>query len=212
MIVTPQEYNSLLHQLADPNNNFYDETAQEVYRKAYIRIPKDEQIYNINLNSREVEAPSFVGIETDESAEIIWFKLDRYHDDLDLYNGACWIQYINADKQKFFWYAPMQIQGEQHGKDSILIPWVISNNVAAKAGQIEFNFQFFGTYTKEKDETKFSYVLNTIPAKTKVLKGLSDVKHEDDAIQQFTLNELQRLENMIDGMSKDFNLYWIEVQ
>jgi hypothetical protein len=112
MIVTPQEYNSLLHQLADPNNNLYDETAQEIYRKAYIRIPKDEKIYNIDLNTRKIEAPDYIGVETDENVEIIWFKFDRYYENLDLYNGACWIQYINANKQKFFWYAPMQIQGE----------------------------------------------------------------------------------------------------
>ena len=211
MIVTPQEYNSMLHQLADPNDRFFDETAQEVYRRAYIRIPADEKIYNINLNTREVEAPKTVGVATDGNAEIIWFKFDRYHDDLDLYNGACWVQYINANKQKFFWYAPMQIKGEEHGKDSILIPWVISANVAAAAGTIEFNFQFFGTYTKENNETKFSYILNTSPAKTQVLKSLPDVNDRDDAVQQFALSELQKLEAKIDAMDKDFYLYWIEV-
>lgn len=212
MIVTPQEYNSLLHQLTDPNDRFVNETAQETYRRNYIRIPKNEPVYYINLDTREIEAPDFIGVENDSNIEIIWFKIDRFHDDLDLYNGACWVQYINADKQKFFWYAPMQIQGEQHGHDSILIPWVISKNVATKAGTIEFNFQFFGTYTKENDETKFSYILNTIPAKTKVLKGLSEVKNRDDAIQQFSLDQLQALNARIDGLEKDYNIYWVKLQ
>ena len=55
MITSPQEYNSLLHSLTNPN-----EFMQ------YIQIPEEEKIYKIDLNSRTAEAPDFLAV-TDEA-------------------------------------------------------------------------------------------------------------------------------------------------
>ena len=86
MIVSPQEYNSLVHRLMDPNQF-----------TSMLRIPENEPIYEIDLNARSIAAPEFLSVEEDHNSEIIWFKTDRFFDNIDLYNGTCWIQYKNAD-------------------------------------------------------------------------------------------------------------------
>ena len=119
MIVSPQEYNSLLYRLTDPNE-FTD----------MLRIPKDEPIYEIDLNKREINAPEFLSVEEDHNSEIIWFKTDRFYDNIDLYNGTCWIQYKNADQEEYFYAAPLMVGVEEHGSEKLLIPWAISKEVA----------------------------------------------------------------------------------
>jgi len=38
-----------------------------------MRIPADEPIYNINLNTRVIDPPKFLGVEADHEAEAIFF-------------------------------------------------------------------------------------------------------------------------------------------
>jgi hypothetical protein len=80
MIVSEQEYVSLLHQINNPNLFFN-----------YIQIPADEKIYKIDLNTKEIEAPSNLGSQGSHNSEIIWFVVDRFYDMRDLSTCACWI-------------------------------------------------------------------------------------------------------------------------
>jgi hypothetical protein len=66
MIASPQEYNSITHSLTNPNEFAH-----------MIRIPDDEPIYEIDLNTREISIPEFLSVETDHNSEIIWFKTNR---------------------------------------------------------------------------------------------------------------------------------------
>lgn len=86
MIVSPQEYNSLLAGLTDPN----------IFTDMF-RMPKDEAVYDVDLNERVIRVPDFLSVQDDHNSEIIWFKTDRFYDNIDLYNGNCWIIYKNAD-------------------------------------------------------------------------------------------------------------------
>lgn len=158
MIVSPQEYNNLLHRLTNPNEFM-----------GFFRIPDDEPIYEIDLNTRTIHAPEFLSVEEDHRAEIVWFKAPRFFDNIDLYDSACWIQYINADKEQYFYAAPLIVGANEHGNEELLIPWAISEQVAKTAGQIQFSFQFFKL---SEDKTQTLFVLNTTPAKSKILNGM----------------------------------------
>ena len=129
MIVSPQEYNSLVHRLMDPN-----EFAN------MIRIPQDEPIYEIDLNKRVISAPEFLSVEEDHNSEIIWFKADRFYDNIDLYRGSCIIQYKDAALNEFYYAAPIVTGTEKYGNEVILIPWVISERVSSSPGVIYFAF------------------------------------------------------------------------
>ena len=96
MVVKPEDYNKLLLQVMDPNSF-----------KNMLRIPKDEPIYEIDLNARIIHAPDFLSVEEDHNSEIIWFKVDRFYDNFDLYSSTCWIQYRNANQEEYFYAAPL---------------------------------------------------------------------------------------------------------
>ena len=106
MKVSPQEYNSLLSRLIDPNE----------YTN-FLRIPADEPIYEIDLNQRKINVPEFLSVEEDHNAEIIWFKTDRFYDNIDLYESTCWIQYINANNEEYFYAAPIIIGAQEFGNE-----------------------------------------------------------------------------------------------
>lgn len=208
MIVSPQEYNSLLHRLMDPNEF-----------TSMLRIPEDEPIYEIDLNKRLIAAPEFLSVEEDHNSEIIWFKTDRFYDNIDLYNGTCWIQYKNADQEEYFYAAPIVVGVEEYGSEKILIPWAISKEVAKKTGVIQFSFQFFKL---SEDGLRFHYILNTQVAKSKILAGLrvdpsafldDDDMTEEDALpeREWLADELHRLTEKYEQLSRDYELYWIEV-
>lgn len=209
MIVSPQEYNGLLHQLRDPNE-FSD----------FLRIPANEHIYTINLDDRKIETPAFLSVESDINGEIIWFKVNRFFDNIDLYSGACWIFYTNADNESRFYAAPLQIASADVGDDFLLIPWIISKDVAKKNGAVNFSIQFFKL---SEDHLRFLYVINTQPVKSKILANnvvinpveflTDETKTEAEVLpeRQALADELHRLTEAYETLSKAYELYWIEV-
>lgn len=209
MIVSPQEYNSLIHKLTDPNEF-----------TAYLRIPENEPIYEVDLSQRLIHAPEFLSVEEDHNSEIIWFMTDRFYDNIDLYDSTCWIQYVNASGEEYFYAAPLIVGVEKYGSEKLLIPWAISKEVAKKTGIISFSFQFFKL---SEDHLRFLYILNTQVAKSRILTGLrvdpsafldDEDANESDALpeREWLADELHRLTEAYEKLSKDYELYWIEVQ
>ena len=84
MIATAEEYLQQLWQLYDGN----------VPTKA-IMLPRDETIYQIDLNTRTIKAPYLSGIKKDQNAETFYFIVDRFHGEIDLVNTACLVYYKN---------------------------------------------------------------------------------------------------------------------
>ena len=208
MKVSPQEYNSLLGRLIDPNE----------YTN-FLRIPADEPIYEIDLNQRKINVPEFLSVEEDHNAEIIWIKTDRFYDNIDLYDSTCWIQYINANNEEYFYAAPIIIGAQEFGNEQILIPWAISKEVAKATGIISFSFQFFKL---SEDKNRFLYVLNTQVAKSKILAGLrvdpiafltDGEKEETDVLpeREWLANEITKLYDAYSTLSGDYKLYWIDL-
>ncbi len=89
MITARDDYLDLLHRVQDPNR-----------QNQIIQLPKDEPIYNIDLNTRTIEAPEFLSVEFDHNSEVIYFSVDRFYDNIDLSTMFCVIQYQNANPEK----------------------------------------------------------------------------------------------------------------
>lgn len=203
MIASPQEYSRITHALTNPNEFAH-----------MIRIPDDEPIYEINLNTREIEIPNFLSVEADHNSEIIWFKTNRFFDNFDLYECNCWVQYINANKEKHYYAAPILVGALPFGNEQILIPWAISKEVTKTSGTIQFSFQFFKLTEDNKD---FVFVLNTKPANGKVLSGLRFDPVSDLENNSITKDEAKALSDALHNLSDAFNtlngeyvLYWTD--
>ena len=208
MKTSQKEYNELLYAINDPNNL--------INEPVYYRIPADEPIYKIDLEKREIEAPEFLSVLEDHNAEVIWFKVDRFFDDVDLYGTTCWIQYINALKEEYVAITiPKVIEDNDHSV--LYIPWPINNAVAKAAGNVNFSFQFY----KMGEDKNVYFSLHTKPATSKILHGLhvDPAKFiEDGGVDDSQINPqyseflrmYQELTQAYSTLSKDYELYWIE--
>ena len=204
MKTSEKEYNELLYVIQDPNNL--------INEPIYYRIPANEPVYKINLNTREVEAPEFLSVMEDHNAEVIWFKVDRFFDDVDLYDTTCWITYKNALKEDYVAVTiPRVIEDNSH--NTLYIPWPRRSTVTKAVGNITFSFRFF----KIGEDKKVYFDLHTKSVISKVLNGLqvnADNFIEDGTIDndQYTefMRMYQELTDAYSTLSKNYELYWLE--
>ena len=95
MITTAEEFLNHLWQINDGNTP-----------TRAILLPTDEIIYTIDLESRNIEAPTVLSIEKDHAAETLYFLVDRMFGDTDLSTTTCIVQYINAVGEEGFQIVP----------------------------------------------------------------------------------------------------------
>lgn len=166
-----------------------------------VLLPGEEKVYEINLNTRTVEAPEYLSVEQDHRAEIVYFVVDRYYEHYDLTNTICIIQFLNKNSQKSGIYVvPYYDIHSKSTKDSakIIFPWCIEGLATDQAGDVEYSIRFFSI----GNDNKVEYSLNTIPVTSKVLYGLNAnlEDYKRPAIDAYT--ELINLINTVDQKTK----------
>lgn len=167
MITTPRDYYNLYHRIQSENAP-----------SLAILLPTDEKIYNVDLNSRVVEVPEYLGVEGDHRAEVIYFKVNRFYDFYDLTQSVCVIQYINALGESRAYPVPYYdidtLSGQDDSKgesdDIILFPWMIDKEVTKIKGTIEFSIKF---YKLSDTGSHYLYNLTTLPAQSQILTGVN---------------------------------------
>ena len=178
-----------------------------------ILLPSDEQIYNIDLKNRMVEAPEYLSVLTDHFAETIYFKCERYFDNMDLTDTICLVHYQNknANDDGHYYAVPfydithfqsMGIPEEDRGK--ILIPWSISGTATQCAGPITFAFHF---YKLDDKGDNIIYGLNTLPSTSQILHGL-DIEVTEE--EQLASSDYMQLVSRVNDLERQYQLYWEE--
>lgn len=208
MTTTPSDYLELLYRIQDPNRP-----------TTFIQLPKDETIYEIDLNKRIINAPEFLSIEHDHNAETIYFKVDRYHDNIDLARSDIHviIQYENASPRKEergYIYAPPFIDISTFAdEDKIIIPWVIEGAATAYSGNVKFSFKFYKIEKETDDNGETDYVyrfnLNTLVSSSKVLNGMDIL--ETSGNYSYDADTINHIYAEIDNIRQANDLYWIEL-
>ena len=213
MITSPQEYDKLLYKIQDYN------APTEV-----TLIPNDERVFNVDLNTRTIEAPEFLSVEHEHHAETIYFICDRFYDSMDLANTTCIIQYINANNQGYVYAVPFLDITTNPNK--IIIPWCIAGPATAYEGDVEFMISFYtidrdsidealvydefvGEYTiADESMLKYFYKLSTLPATSKVLHGMSE--EQLNAEYELAASVVNMLLQRVEEVRKNSKLYWID--
>ena len=95
MITTAEEYNKYLYAIQDANRPV-----------VALVLPHDEIIYRVDLNTRIIESPEFLSVETDHTAETIYFRMARFYENIDLTTMTCVIQYVNAEGKGGIYVVP----------------------------------------------------------------------------------------------------------
>ena len=169
MITTAEQYNAHLHLIY--NNN----------PPTYAALPDADNIYNIDIRTREIDAPRFLSVEKDHESETIYFIIDRYAGYMDLSKVNCVIYYTNANKKSYAYAVPFYDIYTYSHVNKMIIPWCLDRTVTEGQGTVEFFIQFFLIKEGEDEsENVFSYILNTLPAKSQILKGMTVQPFEEE--------------------------------
>lgn len=198
MITNAQDYEAALWQIQNSTPS----------RKALL-LPKDEKIYDIDLNKRIIDTPKFLSVSKDHEAETIYFKFDRYFDYIDLTTKACVIQYTNANGDSFIYPVPYFDTETFASESKVIIPWCIQGKATEKAGTIKFAIKWYSI----NEAKKLTYSFNTLVAEGQILQGQNpdDMNWSNDQIDLSPeLAELiQDLEYAYNNNT--FTLYWRDV-
>ena len=196
------------------NSNDYEKLLWQIQSNAPIQkailLPTDEQIYDIDLNTRKVSVPKYLSVKDDHQAETIYFKFDRFYENMDLSTTGCIIKYINAEKNSFIYPVPFYDIHTAGAENKIIIPWCIQGQATKKAGTIKFSVCFF----KINEDHELSYTLNTLVAESEILQGQNEQNFDNLSSSSITLdNNLLELIWELERLSQEQKLavYWVDV-
>ena len=164
----------------------------------YLRLPLDEDVFAINADTRVITVPpnfakNGVGVQGDESAEVLYFTVDRFFDSMDLANDDMEIRIqweakdangetIRGVSKNF----GKDIESEA-GKGLMIFGWPISSTLTQASGPIKFAVRFF---QYGGDNNTLSYSFSTLPAQVNINASLNyDMTHVE--------NELDDGQNLI---------------
>lgn len=202
-IATLNQYFAYLQDLITVSSN-------ENIKSYFLRLPLDEELFEINANTRAISIPrSFssngVGVQGDETAEIIYFSIDRYFDHTDLANEDMniVIQWETRDKDR------QVITGisPNFGKDIETIPgkiifgWPIYSELTESPTPIRFAVRFFQLGAADGEGVRpLTYSLATLSAEISVGATI-----DYDLINK-TVQEIDK-GKMITGRIKNVGIY-----
>lgn len=202
MITGSEEYKLFLASIA---NSYNPPTMR-------MRVPTDEPVYEINLNTRVVQAPEKLGVEADHEADLVYFVMDRFLDSVDLSTCIGMVQFRNAKKEEYYYVIPYYDIDSIRGK--IIFAWDIQSPVTKYGGTVEFSFKFFRVSPASGE---LLYELNTMVAKSKVLVGWANknganhnynaISAQDILVDNDFINKLAQFEQI----QKNLAIYWIDV-
>lgn len=170
-----EQLNNILSNLSTDEinslNQLYDIQARHAPSNVY--LPFAHNIYEVDLNTRKINGPAYLSVRRDHKAEVIYFKLDRYFDYMDLSNTVCIIQYLIPDENIPRIYIVPFFDTSTYFKDNkILIPWVVGGSVTSKAGKVEYSIRFYKIQRENDNDIKLVYNLSTLPTTSEILYSL----------------------------------------
>lgn len=157
MITDPKEYLKMLSIIQSAN-------PPEIA----LLLPSTEGTLNIDLNTRKIESPEYLSVTTDHRAEIVYFKVARYFENVDLAEMNCIVQFINAAGDSGLFVVPFYDTSVCQDTQEMVFPWLIEGAATAAAGNVTFSVQFFKV---SENGGKYIYNLNTLTSQAKVLQG-----------------------------------------
>lgn len=136
-----------------------------------LRLPLDEPMFEINADARTINvgATPFkqngLSVQGDHIAEMIFFKIDRYYDYMDLNNAKIYVNWKNGDS---FAKDECPIRSVSIEPGYLIFGWPIRNAITKKNGTLNFAVEF--SITNSENQT--TYKLNTLPANLEIKTGL----------------------------------------
>lgn len=131
--------------------------------KRYTILPLDEEVFEIDANTRTIQVPdsfkSHISVQGDEVAEIVYFRINRFFDSMDLTLRDIYIEWKSAAKDEngkeiTGVSVPWVIDAESD-PGYIIFGWALSSKITQAAGTVTFAVRFY-TFDKEKEVLEYS--------------------------------------------------------
>lgn len=202
MITTAEEYLRQLWLLYSEN------TPNKV-----ILLPSDENIYEIDLNTRVIKTPSFLSVKKDQAAETIYFLIDRFYGEIDLATTACVIQYKNGAGQDSFYPVPFYdiVTYSSHTVSDYLEAYINSGTYEKNKYYIKEENNNYVISTGDFDENQIYYIKNDASLSNKyVVEKLTKEQYKPGIYYYY---DSENKEYVLDG-SNSFNedrVYYISI-
>ena len=139
----------------------------------YIINPSTEHYIYIDSNRRIIDINNqleqFVTVAGDNNAETIYFAIDRYFDNVDLFKKQCMIKYKNKYGEISYIEPSDYYVEEVDGVEKFVLGWTLTYEITATPRTVDFQIAFF---SYKEDGWTFDYMLNTIPNVLTVQTGL----------------------------------------
>lgn len=172
--------------------------------RKYTVLPLDEPYFEINANTRAISVPAEfkkngVAVQGDDLAEVLYFKIDRYFDYMDLNNCEIFIQWetpkaADGTIVKSASSAYMRDIESEPGK--LIFGWVLDDSITAASGNLKFSIRFF-QWDPTTNEPVLAYSLSTLTASVTIHPSIAFNPETDDVtnIDDIGIRLLERLEN-----------------
>ena len=160
--------------------------------KKYTVLPLDEDHFEINANTRAINIPaSFkkngVAVQGDDLAEVLYFKIDRYFDYMDLNSCDIFIQWETpkgADGKTIRSVSPEYIRDIESKPGKLIFGWALSDQITKQAGQLKFSVRFFKWENEEEAESggnkNLVYSFSTLTASVQINPSINmDIEKEN---------------------------------
>lgn len=160
--------------LSDINN----ETLEQLYNiqkesaPSNVYLPYAHNIYDVDLKTRTIHGPEMISVQRDHRSEVIYFKVDRFIDFMDLANTVCVIEYIIPGDTKripYLYAVPFYDIAKFAQENKMIFPWNVSGAATLKSGKIEYAIRFFKI---DENGGKLIYNLNTLPTTSSILSNI----------------------------------------
>jgi hypothetical protein len=126
------------------------------------------------LSTRIIHGPDALSVRRDHKSEVIYFKVDRYFDYMDLATTTCIIEYIvpgDTERIPHIYIVPFFDVTTYSNDNKLIFPWSVGGSATMSTGEIEYAIRFFKT-TGEREHAQLAYNLSTLPAKSKILQSI----------------------------------------
>lgn len=169
----------------------------------YARLPLDEETFDIDLNTRQITIPasfkkSGLGVQGDDLAETVYFKVDRFFDMTDLSNDNIFIviQWEAPNGKKMA--SPAYFKEVTSETDKLIFGWAITKSMTAMPGTLKFSVAFIdgevvNTENDELDIEGLSYRLGTLTSTININSGLNIASNNKISFE----DRLEALKNRI---------------
>lgn len=144
----------------------------------YLILPLDEDFFEIDANARTITVPKVfqtngISIQGDEVSEVVYFKIDRYYDAMDLGLSATgqlgiFVEWTNAAGEKGVSIPNIIDVESQPGY--VIFGWPLGTKITHAPGDITFAVRF---YKFNEEVNTLEYSLSTLTTKATIKPSLN---------------------------------------